>query len=51
MLINVSAFMASALRVAACYGSMDSKDGFMRFVVIGSIVAVGAFALFITLHS
>jgi hypothetical protein len=51
MLIYVSAFMASALRVAACYGSMDSKDTFMRFVVIGSIVAVGVFAVYISLHS
>ncbi len=30
---------------------MNSKDTFMRFVVIGSIVVVGVFALFITLHS
>jgi hypothetical protein len=51
MRIYVSTFMATAWRVAACYGSMDPKDTFMRFVVIGSIVAVGAFALFITMHS
>jgi hypothetical protein len=31
--------------------AMDTKDTFMRFVVIGSIVAVGVFALFITMHS
>ena len=42
--------MAARLRVAASYGPMDPKDSFMRFVVIGSIVAVGLFALFITLH-
>jgi hypothetical protein len=30
---------------------MDPKDTFMRVVVIGSIVAVAVFALFITLHS
>ncbi len=29
---------------------MEPKDSFMRFVVIGSIVVVGAFALFITLR-
>jgi len=30
---------------------MDPKDTFMRVVVIGSIVAVAVFALFITLHA
>jgi hypothetical protein len=29
---------------------MQAKDSFMRFVVIGSIVVVGAFALFISLN-
>jgi hypothetical protein len=43
--------MAAGLRAAASYGPMDSKDSFMRFVVIGSIVAVGVFALFISLRS
>jgi hypothetical protein len=43
--------MAAQWRIAASYVPMDPKDTFMRFVVIGSIVAVGAFALFITLHS
>jgi hypothetical protein len=51
MVIYVSTVIAPGLRVAASYGAMDPKDTFMRFVVIGSIVAVGAFALFITLHS
>jgi hypothetical protein len=30
---------------------MEPKDSFMRFVVLGSIVVVGAFALFIALGS
>lgn len=51
MTINVSAFMESGLRVAACLNSMETKDTFMRFVVIGSIVAVGLLALFVTMHS
>jgi hypothetical protein len=49
--IYVSTVMAAELRGAASYGAMDSKDSFMRFVVIGSIVAVGALALFISLNS
>lgn len=51
MVIYVSTVMAAGLRGAASYGPMDSKDSFMRFVVIGSIVAVGVFALFISLRS
>jgi hypothetical protein len=46
----VSTVIAAGLRIAASYGPMNSKDTFMRFVVIGSIVAVGAFALFISMH-
>ena len=30
---------------------METKDNFMRFVVIGSIVAVGALALIVRLHA
>ena len=43
--------MELGLRVAACCGSMESKDPFMRFVVIGSIIVVGLLALVVTLHS
>ncbi len=51
MVIYVSNIMAGGLRGAASYGPMNSKDTFMRFVVLGSIVVVGAFALFVTLGS
>jgi hypothetical protein len=30
---------------------MDPKDTFMRFVVVGSILAVGLLALFVSMHS
>ncbi|MGH8252853.1 MAG: hypothetical protein ACRES2_02360 [Steroidobacteraceae bacterium] len=30
---------------------METKDTFMRFVVIGSIVAVGALALIVRMHA
>jgi hypothetical protein len=30
---------------------METKDTFMRFVVIGSIVVVGALALIVRMHS
>jgi hypothetical protein len=30
---------------------METKDNFMRFVVIGSIIAVGALALIVRLHA
>ena len=51
MVIYVSTIMAAGALVAASYGPMDPKDSFMRFVVIGSILLVGVFALFITLRS
>ena len=51
VVIYVSSVMAAGLHTAASYSPMDPKDTFMRFVVIGSIIAVGLFALFITLHS
>jgi hypothetical protein len=51
MTIYVSTVVAAGLRGAASYRPMDSKDSFMRFVVIGSIVAVGVFALYISLRS
>jgi hypothetical protein len=31
--------------------TMETKDTFMRFVVIGSIVLVGALALIVRLHT
>jgi len=30
---------------------MDPKDSFMRFVVVGSILAVGLLALFVSMRS
>ncbi len=50
VVIYVSTNMAAGSRIAASYGPMDPKDSFMRFVVIGSILAVGVFALFVTLR-
>ncbi|HEV7432619.1 MAG TPA: hypothetical protein VGN77_06210 [Steroidobacteraceae bacterium] len=47
----MSNIMALRWRAAANSGPMNSKDTFMRFVVLGSIVVVGAFALFVTLRS
>jgi hypothetical protein len=47
----VSGVIAAGLRVATNCAAMNTKDTFMRFVVIGSIVAVGLFALFIATHS
>jgi hypothetical protein len=51
MTIYLSAVMAAKLHGAASSGPMDSKDSFMRFVVIGSIVVGGVFALIISLRS
>ena len=31
--------------------SMETKDNFMRFVVIGSIVVVGALAIIVRMHA
>jgi len=49
--INVSTFKESAARDPACWTPMETKDTFMRFVVIGSIVAVGALALIVRMHA
>ena len=43
--------METELREAACWAPMESKDTFMRFVVIGSIVVVGVLALVVKMHS
>ena len=42
--------MASAPPVRASLAAMDPKDSFMRFVVIGSIIAVGVLALIVTMQ-
>jgi hypothetical protein len=47
----VSTFKESVHRKPACFASMETKDTFMRFVVIGSIVAVGALALIVRMHA
>lgn len=47
----VSTFMDPGLRVAASWRLMDPKDRFMRFIVIGSIVAVGLLALVVSMNS
>ncbi len=49
--IYVSTVMASSLRDAANFDPMDHKDSFMRFVVIGAVVAVGVLALVISMNS
>jgi hypothetical protein len=43
--------MAAGSRLPASYVPMEPKDSFMRFVVIASILVVGAFALMISLRS
>ena len=50
MPICVNAVTELGLRIAASLDPMETKDTFMRFVVIGSIVAVGLLALFVTTH-
>ena len=50
-MINVSTFKEFGGRQPACLTPMETKDTFMRFVVIGSIVVVGALALIVRLHA
>jgi hypothetical protein len=49
--IIVSTFKESMHCEPACSPPMETKDTFMRFVVIGSIVAVGALALIVRMHA
>jgi hypothetical protein len=47
----VSTFMEPGLRVAPSSVSMNTKDSFMRFVVVGSILAVGLLAICVSMNS
>ena len=49
--INVSTFMVSAPPDTACSVPMETKDTFMRYVVIGSIVVVCALALIVRMSA
>jgi hypothetical protein len=48
--IIVSTVMESAAPTPHAL-SMETKDNFMRFVVIGSILAVGALAVIVRMHA
>ena len=47
----MSTFKESAASQPACWMPMETKDTFMRFVVVGSIVAVGVLALIVKMHA
>ena len=49
--INVSTFKESSACYPACWIPMETKDTFMRFVVLSSIVVVGALALIVRMHA
>ena len=42
--------MAQPARLRASCAAMDNKDNFMRFVLIGSIVAVGVLAVVVMMQ-
>lgn len=47
----MSTFKESGAGQPACWTPMETKDTFMRFVVVGSIVAVGVLALIVKMHA